>query len=285
MINIIYSIILFNILIIIFKMFDKYKIDSLQALIFNYITAGILSYLFLDSNFSIENTINTPWILHAISIGMLFMVVFIFYAYGTQKVGIAITTIANKMSLIIPVSVAIILYNDTFNYLKVLALMLALLGIYLCSTKKGKLSFEKRYLWLIILVFLGQGISDSIFNDFAQSFPNEIEYLFFMVLFFVASISGIIIHSVKSIKQHNPYQIISLLWGVILGIPNFFCLVFFLKALETSNIQSSTIFSLVSIGIVISSSLLGILFFKEQLSKTNWVGILISILAIYIFSY
>ena len=48
MINIIYSIILFNVLIIIFKMFVKYKIDNLQALIFNYITAGICSYLLLD---------------------------------------------------------------------------------------------------------------------------------------------------------------------------------------------------------------------------------------------
>ena len=233
MINIIYSIILFNILIIIFKMFDKYKIDSLQALIFNYVTAGICSYLFIESNFSLEHVINTAWLLHAISIGILFMVVFIFYAYGTQKVGIAITTIANKMSLIIPVSVAIILYNDTFNYLKGLAFTLALLGIYLCSTKEGKLSFDKRYLWLIISVFLGQGISDSIFNDFAQSFSNEIEYLFFMVLFFVASISGIIIHSIKSIKQHTPYQIKSLLWGSILGIPNFFCLLFFFEKQNT----------------------------------------------------
>ena len=285
MINIIYSIILFNVLIIIFKMFDKYNINSLQALIFNYITAGICSYLFLESNFSIESVINAPWLLHAVSIGILFMIVFIFYACGTQKVGIAITTIANKMSLIIPVSVAIILYNDTFNYLKALAFCLGIIGIYLCSTESGKLSFDKKYLWLIILVFLGQGISDSIFNDFAQSFSNQIKYIFFMVLFFVASISGIIIHSVKSFKKYSPYQTQSILWGFLLGLPNFFCLVFFLKALETSNLQSSTVFSLVSIGIVIVSSLLGILIFNERLSKTNWVGILISMLSIYIFSY
>ena len=63
------------------KMFDKYKIDSLQALIFNYVTAGICSYLFIESNFSLEHVINTAWLLHAISIGILFMVVFIFYAY------------------------------------------------------------------------------------------------------------------------------------------------------------------------------------------------------------
>ena len=53
--------------------------------------------------------------------------------------------------------------------------------------KKGKLSFDQKYLWLIILVFVGQGISDSIFNDFAQNFKEVFDkesYLFFMILFF-----------------------------------------------------------------------------------------------------
>jgi drug/metabolite transporter (DMT)-like permease len=288
MINIIYTILLFNILIIIFKMFEKYKIDSLQGLIFNYITAGFCSYLLLDSDFSLQYIINAKWLLHAIIIGVLFIVVFNFYGFGTQKVGISITTIANKMSLVIPVSTAIIFYDEKFTYLKGAAFLLALLGIYLSSTKKGKLSFNREYLWLIILVFIGQGICDSVFNDFAQKFPNEKGYLFFLTLFFIASISGIIIHTIKSIKQKNKnnyFQIESMFWGVVFGIPNFFSLVFFLEALATPNLDSSIVFTLVSIGIVISSSLIGIYLFNEKLSKTNWIGILLSICAIYIFSY
>ena len=285
MINIIYTILLFNILIIVFKMFQKYKVDNLQGLIFNYITAGIFSYLFLESAFSLEYIINSDWLFHAIIIGTLFIVVFNFYAFGTQKVGITITTVANKMSLIIPVAAAIILYGDSFTFLKGVAFFLALSGIYLSSTKGGKLSFDKKYLWLIILVFLGQGISDSIFNDFAQKFPSEVGCLFFMVLFFIASISGIIIHSVKSINKKNTLQLKSVFWGVIFGVPNFFSLLFFLRALATPNLNSSIVFTLVSMGVVVSSSLIGIFLFKEKLSKTNWIGILLSICAIYIFSY
>ena len=52
MINIIYTILLFNILIIGFKMFQKYKVDNLQALIANYLTGAVCSYLFLETNFS-----------------------------------------------------------------------------------------------------------------------------------------------------------------------------------------------------------------------------------------
>ena len=283
--NIIYTILLFNVLIIVFKMFEKYNVDNLQALIVNYITAGVCSYFFLEQEFSLDIVLSSDWICHAIIIGTLFIIVFNFYAYGIQKAGISISTVANKMSLIIPVCAALILYpeKNTFTILKGIAFFLAIVGIYLSSTKGGKLSFDKRYLWLIILVFAGQGISDSIFNDFAQKFPNEGGYLFFMVLFFMATVSGILILTGKSFKKKNPLQLKSVFWGIIFGVPNFFSLVFFLKAL--GNMESSIVFPLVSMGVVVSSSLIGMFLFQEKLSKRNWIGILLSLCAIYIFSF
>ena len=285
MYNIIYTILLFNVLIIVFKIFEKYKVDNLQALIVNYITAGFCSYLFLETDFSLNYILESDWLYHSMIIGALFIIIFNFYAFGIQKVGVAVTTVANRMSLIIPVCAALILYpeENTFTLLKGIAFFLALTGIYLSSTKVGKLSFDKKYLWLIILVFVGQGISDSIFNDFAQKFPNEGNYLFFMVLFFMASISGILILSGRSIKTRSPLQLKSIFWGVIFGIPNFFSLVFLLKAL--GSISSSIVFPIVGMGVVISSSLIGLLLFQEKLTRSNWIGILLSICAIYIFSY
>ena len=285
MYNIIYTILLFNVLIIVFKMFEKYKVDNLQALIVNYITAGFCSYLFLETDFSLNYILESDWLYHSMIIGALFIIIFHFYAFGIQKAGVAVTTVANRMSLIIPVCAALILYpeENTFTLLKGIAFFLALAGIYLSSTKGGELSFDKKYLWLIILVFVGQGISDSIFNDFAQKFPNEGNYLFFMVLFFMASISGILILSGRSIKTRSPLQLKSIFWGVIFGIPNFFSLVFLLKAL--GSISSSIVFPIVGMGVVISSSLIGLLLFQEKLTRSNWIGILLSICAIYIFSY
>jgi len=286
MINIIYTILLFNILIIVFKMFERYKVDNLQGLIVNYLTAAGCSYFFLEQDFSLNHVLNSEWIYHAMIIGTLFIIVFNFYAFGTQKIGISITTLANKISLIIPVCAALILYpeKESFTTLKGIAFFLALVGIYLSTTKSGRLTFNNKYIWIIILVFIGQGVSDAIFNDFAQKFPNEGGYLFFMTLFFFASISGILILSGKSIISNNTLQLKSLFWGIIFGIPNFFSLVFFLKALNDPELSSSIVFPLVSMGVIVSSSIIGMILFKEKLSKNNWIGILISICAIYIFS-
>ena len=74
--NIIYTILLFNLVIIIFKLFQKYQIDNLQALIANYITAAIFSYFFSETIFSINEIIKSDWLYHAIIIGTLFIIVF-----------------------------------------------------------------------------------------------------------------------------------------------------------------------------------------------------------------
>ena len=87
----------------------------------------------------------------------------------------------------------------------------------------------------------------------------------------------------KTVVERKPLKVKSVLWGVIFGIPNFFSLVFFLKAL--GSMSSSEVFPLVSMGVVVSSSLIGLLLFKEKLSKSNWIGIILSICAIYIFFY
>ena len=140
MINVIFTILLFNILIIVFKMFQKYEVDNLQALIVNYLTAAICSFYFIETDFTFTYIIDSKWLYHAIVIGTLFIIVFNFFSLGIQQVGISITTVANKMSLIIPVSAALILYpeEETLTLIKVIAFLLAFLGIYLSSTQDGR---------------------------------------------------------------------------------------------------------------------------------------------------
>ena len=290
MINLIYTIILFNILIIIFKLFAKYKVNNLQALIVNYLTATFCSYFFLETTFSLEHILQSAWLNHAIIIGTLFMITFNLYSFGIQKVGISVTTVANKMSLIIPVCAALILYpeQEKLTMIKAMALFLAFIGIYLCITESGKIIFNNKYLWIIITLFIGQGVCDAIFNDFAQTFINTLKtesFLFFMTLFFMASISGIIIHITKYNKRNNNIKLKNIIWGIAFGVPNFFSLFFFLKVLADPNIVSSIAFPLLSMGIVISSSLIGLYAFKERITRNNWIGILISICAIYLLSY
>ncbi len=288
MIYIVYTVLLFNLLIIIFKFFEKFKVDNLQALIFNYFTAAVCGYLFSDKSLSFSTIINAQWIYHAMILGFLFIVIFNFYAFGTQKVGIAVSTVANKMSLIIPVSVVLIMDpGDHLTVLKTIGFVLALIGIYLASTNNGQLSFNKKYLWLILLIFIGQGISDSIFNNSKDYLKQGEDMQFFITLFTMAGLSGLLILAGKSVSSFPKLEIKNLIWGIIFGIPNFFSLFYFLEALKLFKATDNTsiVFPLVSMGVVISSAIIGILFYKENLSKGNWLGILFALASIAVFSF
>lgn len=287
MIDIVLSILSFNVVIIVFKLFDKFKIDNIQALIVNYITASTCSFLFTKQAVVVSEIIHSDYIYHAMTIGLLFILVFNFYATGTQKVGIAVSTVANKLSLFIPVGVAILLYpNDTLTVAKSIAFVLAAVSIYLSATKNNKLSFDKKYLWLIIIVFIGQGVADTIFNHAQRTVVNENEKtLFFIVLFVMAALGGFIILFFKSLNTKLKISPKNIIGGIALGIPNYVTLVFFFNALESSGLDASQVFPVVSMGVIVISAIVGKLFFKENLSLSNWLGLALSILAIFIITF
>jgi drug/metabolite transporter (DMT)-like permease len=287
MIDILLTILAFNILIVFFKLFHKYGVNNLQALIVNYFVAGFCGLYFSNQEFSLSYVLNAPWIFHAIAIGILFILTFSLYATGTQRVGIAITTIANKLSLFVPVGFALILYpNEELTYIKITGFVLAVIGIYLSSTKGKKLSFDKKYLWLIILVFVGQGIADTIFNNAQKTVVNEEDAgLFFMCLLLIAGITGILILLGKSIKQKPKLEFKNLIAGALFGVPNFASLIFFFNALESSGFEASQVFPVVSMGVVVGSAIVGLLLFKEKLSLMNWLGLGFAVISIYVITF
>jgi multidrug transporter EmrE-like cation transporter len=70
------------------------------------------------------------------------------------------------------------------------------------------------------------------------------------------------------------------LWGIAVGVPNYLTLYFFFRALESGFFESSQAYPILNMGVIVISAVVGWLMFKEKLSLLNWLGILISILAI-----
>jgi drug/metabolite transporter (DMT)-like permease len=287
MIDLLITIGLFNIVVILFKLFPKYKVDNLQALIFNYLTAATLGFFMYEGSFSLSHIFQSNWLLHAILIGILFIVVFNFYAFGTQKVGVAVSTVANKMSMVFPTLAGLILYAETdFIVYKILGFVFAVVGIYLTSTKNGKLTFDKKYIWIILAIFIGQGIADILFGN-CSKLPGagaQTE-LIFVVLFIVASLVGFIMMTGKSLGGGSKFEWKNILWGIAVGIPNYGTLFFMFRALQSSGLDQSEVYPIISMGAVFSSAIIGWLLFKEKLTSSNWLGIGFAILGIAIITF
>ncbi|MBT6438253.1 MAG: DMT family transporter [Flavobacteriales bacterium] len=287
MISIILTILLFSLLVIFFKLFERFNVISLHAISINYLFAAGWGFVFAMQPFNIIDILDSKWIYHAMVIGCMFIFVFNLLALGTQKVGIAVATVANKMSLVIPVIFSLFFYaSDTVNFLKIVGISLALAGVYFSSTEGGKLAFDKRYLWLIATIFFMQGVADITFNHAQETTvqPEEME-TFFGALFLVAGLAGSIAALPKIISKQEKLKPSALLFGIMFGITNYLTLQFMFEALSTPGLEPSLVYPLVSMGVVLTSAIAGLVFFKEKLSLSNWFGIGLAVVAIATLAY
>ena len=287
--DILYTIITFSSMLILFKYFGRYQVNNLQAIIVNYFTAGSLALFIANANgirIVFQHIILSPYILPSLIIGLLFIITFNLLAYGTQKIGIAISTVANKMSMIIPVIIGIYLFKETLGIVKLIGIILAISAIYMTSTKGGKLSFDKKYVPIILLIFFGQGMADGTLS-WAQKFTITPENtpLFFACTFLFAGILGSLFLLYELIVKKIRFQAKSILWGIALGIPNYLTLHFFVRSLQSPVLESSQVFPVVNMAVIILSAVGGILLFKEKLTPFNWSGIALAVIAISLITF
>jgi uncharacterized membrane protein len=97
-------------------------------------------------------------------------------------------------------------------------------------------------------------------------------------IFLVAFVVGLVVIIVKK----ESIQLKSVGWGIALGVPNYFCMYFLVKTLE--QFEASFIFPINNIAIVVCSTLISLVFFKEKMNAVNWSGFVLAILSILIIS-
>lgn len=281
MIYLIFSILFSTLLFVIFKYFDFYKIDTLKAIVVNYLVAFGLGFGLSEITFSFNEIPQKPWFFGAIILGALFVLVFFVMANTAQQNGVSVASVAGKMSVVIPVVFGVILYDESVTYFKVIGVLIALISVYLASVKEEKSTLNKAGLLFPILLFLGSGIIDTTLKYVEVNFvKNNEASLFSGSLFGFAAFFGLLILVVKTIKQRESFGFKNIIAGIVLGVPNYFTIVFLINAMKTSGFESSTLFTINNVSIVVVSTIVGLLLFKEKFSLKNKIGVALAILGI-----
>ncbi len=269
-----------SLIFVIFKLFTTYKVDTLFAIIFNYITACSVGLLVFGQSISLAALPGKSWFFPAIALGILFIVVFNLMARTSQELGVSVASVATKMSLAIPVLIGVWLYNETLSALKIVGIILALLAVYYASVKPGS-NFRSKGLLLPALVFFGSGIIDVCIKYIQDGLVTEEEFpIFSSAVFAAAALTGLVFIGTTRSKRLFSFGQRNVLAGIVLGVPNFFSIYFLLRALNTPSLNSATVFTLNNVAIVMFTTLLGIILFKEHISKTNWAGIALAVVSI-----
>jgi len=131
--------VLLNVLIsALFKIFPKYNIDSFQAIVVNYFVCVITGSLFVGYFPINAASLREPWLPFAVGMGLAFISLFNLISYCTKIDGITTTTIANKLSLVIPVIFSLLLYKEHVSILKVAGIVTAFPAVYFTTRVKEK---------------------------------------------------------------------------------------------------------------------------------------------------
>ncbi len=277
MIYLLLSIASSTLIFVLFKLFNKYNINTLQAIVVNYVTACLCGSLLYDGQIRPSEIIKTDWFFAAIGLGFLFIAIFNVMALTAQKNGLSVASVASKMSVIIPVIFGIYVYNESTGVQKIIGIILALVAVYLTSVKQKDDSVLTQSIYLPIILFFGSGIIDTSVNHFA---PDDDIPIFSATIFGIAAIIGLVILSYKAIIRKDYFKLKSVPFGILLGIVNYCSIYFLLKALRVDGFESSTLFTINNVVIVAVSTLVGLVLFKEKISNKNWVGIFIAIISI-----
>ena len=279
--------ILFNaVLFIIIKLFAKFNIDALQALVVNYFIAFGVGLFFLDTSFSPQIIISQEWFKGSILLGFIFISTFYVTTITSQRNGLSVASVASKMSVIIPIILGVFLYDETLGSVKILGIIIALIAVYFTSKKETGEIQQASNLVFPILVFIGAGTIDSSLK-YLQTFhvPSNQIGLFSSVTFFCAFSVGILILVFLSLKGKIKFAGRNILGGIALGLPNFFSLYYLVKMLEAKAFESATLFTIHNIAIVLVSTFVGIFFFKERISMRNALGIGLALFALFLVTY
>ena len=271
----------------IFKVFPKYKIDALQAIVANYCVCVITGSIFIGYiPFTVSN-LHTVWFPWALLMGCGFISVFNLIAYSTKIDGITTTTVANKLSLVIPVIFSIVLYHELIGIWKIIGLVLAIPAVYLTTRVKGNDNKAQNLFWPVVL-FILSGLLDTLVKYVQFHFLSPVgdeQAVYTIYCFSVAGCVGILLVTTLLLLKKITFHWRNIVVGICVGIPNYFSIYFLIRMLNSSFLQSSAAIPVVNIGILVASSLTAIFFFSEKVNTLRITGLVLSIIAILLIAF
>lgn len=284
MIFLLFSILVSTLFGISFKVISVKNVNAFQAIIVNYVVAGTFGFLTTKSLVTPLNAFHEAFFPLAVFLGIVFISSLFVIAETTAKQGISVAQVANRMSVVVPICIAILFYGDGISVSKIIGIVLAIISVYLVSHKETEGKQVDKFWWLFPLIIFGcSGIIDSSINYAQRNLLNDSNFdAFLSTIFTTAFVFGFAVLLYQLIIKKEKFQAKAIPAGIILGTINFGTMYFIILALNANILEPSVLFPINNLSILTLSTIISVIVFKEKLSSKNWIGIGLSLIAILI---
>ena len=279
------------------RLFERFRLDNHQALMWNYVFAAGTGFLMCQQFDTPAQLVSEPWFGLSILTGFWFIFTYLLMTASTQRSGVTITSLSSKLSVVLPTLAGVVLFSERLNFVATMGIVLALVALVLVVGGKGQATSPRidslatqTYArndmqgkasknWLLpVLIFFGTGTGDILMKLTEQQ--NGTDNMSFMIAFiyFIAMLFGILIVAYDILRGKSKWQWKSAIGGIGLGVINFFSTFSVYHAMRC--FDNVVLFPIYNIGVVSLTALTGWLLFKEKLTWKNYLGLGIAIIAV-----
>ena len=258
---------------VLLKVLRQRDIDIRQTIVAGYPVAFLLTWFLLKPDVSGMSALGSAWAI-IIALGLLLPAVFVILGRAIESVGMVATDAAQRLSLIIPIVAAFLLFGEVLTGTRIFGLLLGFLalGALIYRPQQRQINKQAKYtpLWLFG-VWAGYGIIDILFKQVAKqgaAFP--------LTLFISFGLAGLLLFIYLLIVRVR-WQGAALAAGLLLGALNVSNIYAYIRAHQVLSESPSIVFTGMNVGVIAVATLIGVGVFKESLNRINILGLLLAI--------
>ena len=259
---------------IIIRLGEDHVTNQMGMLLSNYVVCSICAIV--CSNSDVVTAVQASGFFEiglGVACGFLYLAGLLLMQYNTKHNGVVLSSTFMKLGVLIPTLMAIVFFREIPKGTQVIGIVLALLAIVMIHFEKDSLKEGNKKLWLLVLLLCG-GITDSTANIFEKFGSPAAKDVYLFMIFFVAGVLAFVL-VLKSKKKVSPKDVI---FGVILGVPNYFSSRFLLLSL--SSMSAVVVYPTYSVATMIVITVVGVLAFKEKLDRKKAIALGMIVLAL-----
>ena len=259
---------------IIIRLGEDHVTNQMGMLLSNYVVCSICAIV--CSNSDVVTAVQASGFFEiglGVVCGFLYLAGLLLMQYNTKHNGVVLSSTFMKLGVLIPTLMAIVFFREIPKGTQVIGIVLALLAIVMIHFEKDALKEGNKKIWLLVLLLCG-GITDSTANIFEKFGSPAAKDVYLFMIFFVAGVLAFVL-VLKSKKKVSPKDVI---FGVILGVPNYFSSRFLLLSL--SSMSAVVVYPTYSVATMITITVVGVLAFKEKLDRKKAIALGMIVLAL-----
>ena len=238
----------------------------------NYLTCAAVSVTFLRGGFIPRGEGAAFALALGLLGGALYLGALLLLQRNVRENGVTLSSAFMKLGVIVPTALGLTLFREPLNPARVGGILLTLAAIALLSAEDGERRGRK--LTGLVLLMLCGGMADGL-SKFYEAWGNPAMQGHFLC--FVFSFAMLLCAGLCAWEGQRP-TVRDWLFGVLLGVPNYFSSRFLLLALDS--VPASVAYPVFSCGTILLTALIGRLAFGERPGSRQFAAIALVLLAL-----